>query len=891
MSQGVQKIIKKLDGIASKHARFGLNLDHKYIRRRREETCSRPDTEIIGRDADLETIVGMLLNPVVQRDVSFTTIVGMGGLGKTALAQLVFKHEKIIKEFPLRLWTCVSDHDHSNLDVKTILAQIIESATGQKYNKFSLVVVVNRLQEVLAQGRFLIVLDDLWSESRDEWRKLVGHLVGCGSGCQVLVTTRSKETAKIVGNGLSYELKGLSFENSWHLFQMMAFEQVSSNCDVDLVKIGQDIVKKCANVPLAIRVIGALLYGQEKSKWVSIQESGLANLRDEKNGILPIIKLSYHNLESPLKSCFSYCSLYPKDFEIKKELLISLWIAQGYVVPLEKGQSIEEASEEYFSILLQRCFFQDVRKDESGEIVSFKLHDLIHDVAFEVAKKEICPASSFTGDVDKVVRHASLIRKQYASYSFTKSHIRTYLHIDKSYINSCAKETLVSILTNYKCLRTLDLSYLGIKTLPASIGKLIHLRYLDISGNPYMEELPNSIKKLYNLQSLNLNFCGRLKALPKDFSKLVNLRVLKLLGCDSLTCMPLGMGKLTDLYNLTKFVVGERNSSLKQHVELGGLKPLTKLRGSIVIDIYFSNCSVCVKDDTMREGGYIRDKEHLDKVRFECNHEGNNEGAADHEEKMLGYLQPHANLKELELVEYRGARLPRWGRNDTLATCLPNLAQLLLYDCSEIQCLPLLQKLYHLERLALVDLKKLEYVECQPATGSHEEDLQFLPCLEQLRLLNLPKLKAWCRRSMERVGGDDRSGSSEEPHQSSILLSQVKILKIEKCPELTSLLHCPKVETLQLHGFNERLQILKNHTSCLNLKEVETDNLAWLHSSLPMESFRSLTDLKLIYDKNVKSLTEFEQVFRACSSSLRSLNIGLCPKCLDQKNCIFGLDI
>ncbi|XP_074293583.1 putative disease resistance protein RGA4 [Silene latifolia] len=163
MSQGVKKIMHKLDSISSKHNKFGLNLDHGPIRSRREETCSFSDTEIIGRAEDVENIVGIMLDTEIRRDVSVLAIVGLGGLGKTALAQLVYNHENITQAFTLRLWACVSDHDQSKLDVKTILAQILESATGEKHDKYSMEVVVGRVREVLASGRFLIVLDDLWT--------------------------------------------------------------------------------------------------------------------------------------------------------------------------------------------------------------------------------------------------------------------------------------------------------------------------------------------------------------------------------------------------------------------------------------------------------------------------------------------------------------------------------------------------------------------------------------------------------------------------------------------------------------------------------------------------------------------------------------------------------
>lgn len=69
--------------------------------------------------------------------------------------------------------------------------------------------------------------------------------------------------------------------------------------------------------------------------------------------------------------------------------LVSLWMAQEYIVPLERGQSIEEAGEEHFLILVRRCFFQDIRKDAYGNIESVKIHDLMHDVAQEIGREEL----------------------------------------------------------------------------------------------------------------------------------------------------------------------------------------------------------------------------------------------------------------------------------------------------------------------------------------------------------------------------------------------------------------------------------------------------------------------------------------------------------------------
>ena len=121
--------------------------------------------------------------------------------------------------------------------------------------------------------------------------------------------------------------------------------------------------------------------------------------------VIPILKLSYYHLFPSLKSCFTYCALFPKDFRIQKGKLISLWMAHGYVKPFDEGQIIEEVAEEYFQILVRRCFFQDFKRRGNGEILSFKIHDLMHDMAQQASGKEIFVANSATIDLDQRTRH------------------------------------------------------------------------------------------------------------------------------------------------------------------------------------------------------------------------------------------------------------------------------------------------------------------------------------------------------------------------------------------------------------------------------------------------------------------------------------------------------
>ncbi|XP_074319607.1 disease resistance protein RGA2-like [Silene latifolia] len=773
MSKSVKKIRMKLDAIAVNYGKFGFKIDYEPLTVRREETCSYVnESDIIGRDADVRKLLDMLVPSDGNHNVcNFVSIVGIGGLGKTALAQLVYNDPSVKAAFSLRMWACVNDQDQNQLGVKENLIKILRSAVGDnRCDGYSLDQVQCQLRQQLAENKYLLVLDDVWTEDREEWLKLERFIKGGKKGSWVIVTTRSMETARIVGNGLIYRLEGLSCDYSWRLFQMMAFEQ--ANPTEDFVEFGREIVESCANVPLAIRVVGSLLYGQNMSKWRLFQQKGLAYIPGDKNGITSILKLSYHHLKSPLKSCFSYCAIFPKDYVIDKEMILSLWMAQGYIVPFCDGQSIADAAEECFLILLRRCFFQDVKRNVYGEIVSFKMHDLMHDIAQDVAGKEICEVlSNPTGLDDERVRHLSIVERNFRKKFSAMTHIRSCLRVEWE-----DKELLMGlILTKCLRLRSLDLSFLQLEILPESIGNLLHLRYLNLSCNHKLKRLPKSITKLHNLLTLKLADCSELIELPKDLRKLHKLHILDISGCYSLKYLPLGVSKLSYLHTLSRYTVGFTNLSVKECFDqLEDLKTtLTKLKGSLEIDIQVPNNATYVKEDD-RGGAYIQSKEHLTCIELAFKHDEDSYESVEYEEALLEELQPHSKLMGLTVKGFRGVRLPSWARGDNLTSNLPNLVTLEIVSCEELECLLELGRMCHLKNLELVDLPKLEYVE----NGYSERELSLFPCLEYVRLQRLPKLEALSRGS--NVINED--GFGFELRQ---LWPQLKDMVIVECPKMS----------------------------------------------------------------------------------------------------------
>uniref|UniRef100_A0A2N9FAT9 Rx N-terminal domain-containing protein n=1 Tax=Fagus sylvatica TaxID=28930 RepID=A0A2N9FAT9_FAGSY len=88
----------------------GRSLETPVVIRGRGQTHSYvPEEEVIGREKDKEAIIDLLLDFDLEENVSFISIVGIGGLGKTTLAQYVYNDEKVKTYFELKMWVCVSD--------------------------------------------------------------------------------------------------------------------------------------------------------------------------------------------------------------------------------------------------------------------------------------------------------------------------------------------------------------------------------------------------------------------------------------------------------------------------------------------------------------------------------------------------------------------------------------------------------------------------------------------------------------------------------------------------------------------------------------------------------------------------------------------------------------
>ncbi|KAJ0613104.1 putative virus X resistance protein-like, coiled-coil [Helianthus annuus] len=805
----VKAIRTKLDDIASR--RFELNLisnDTSHVDvgvegempNRETSSLILDSSKILGRDEEVEMVTRTICNKDIGKyengEIRVYGIWGMGGMGKTTLAQLVYNHTSVDQYFDLRCWVYVSE----NFQVNEIIKKIIESVDKSGCTLTQLDTLQEDLQNKLRGRKFLIVLDDVWAEENEEgkWKTLSGTL-SCGAeGSIVVMTTRSERTSRMIAkvDELQHELGCLSEEKSWLLFKKHAFAQGRVGDDErKLEPIGREIVVKCNGLPLAVKTLGSLMWSKSSSNdWQRVKDSNIWNLQE--NNVLPALKLSYDNLVPHLKRCFSYFCLFPKGHELKKEELILLWVANGFIPPREETDNLYVIGEENFNCLVWKSLFQ---VDDYGRC---KMHDLVHDMARHVMKHDclvIEPACNEVKIPDEVLHLSSSCPDEKLILSSEDLGKLTSLRSIFMFGHGEDVEGCISQLFNHMYVRVLHLADTTLWTLPESICKLKHLRYLNLS-NSWIGVLPDSIMYLQNLQVLILRYCRILRKLPESICKLrylkyltlsfsgievlpdglkdmISLQRLDINRCRSLRHLPCGIEKLTSLRMLPQFPVGkERGAKIR---ELGDLN---LLEGKLVIEglknveglseaksanlICKTNLSILVLD--WADSGAIM-------------------------EEVLEGLEPNPSLEILKMYKYMGKTIsPSWMDN------LRNLVEIVFSYCKNCERLPPLGRLPSLRVIKLWDMDSLKCFHDDDINMSADNTDMFI-CLQRLEI-------SWCG---ELISLPDN-------------LPKLEDLELLKCEKLISLpCKLPSIRKMKFESCDGLLSLPDKIESFKDLKRIE----------------------------------------------------------------------
>ncbi|CAL5331129.1 unnamed protein product [Camellia sinensis] len=815
------------------------------------KTWQRPDStslcdepRIYGREYDQRKIIELLVrgDESSHNNIGVIPIVGMGGIGKTTLAQMVYNDETVQKHFDLKAWVCVSDE----FNIMRITKAILESVTSQTFSFNNLDQVQVQLKQALAGKKFLIVLDDVWNKKYSDWNVLKKPFNDGAQGSKVVVTTRDREVAGMMTTVELHEVNILSKEDCWSLFAQHAFANTCIDANPKLVSIGKEIVEKCKGLPLAARTLGGLLRSKVRDEeWINVLRSKIWDLPHTKSDILPALRLSYHDLPSHLKQCFAYCSIIPNDYEFEEEELVLLWMAEGFIQQ-QRDKQMEDVGGEYFRELLSRSFFQPSSIAKGSKFV---MHDLINDLAQVIARDTCFRLDDKLKDQEqyrnlKKARHSSYMQETYEGMKkfeiFDKAmHLRTFLPFCSNHrcTSFLASNVPLNVFPKLKRLRVLNMSRYCITEVPNSVGDLKHLRYLNLSHTP-IEELPESLGSLYNVQTLMLRECTRLKKLPTNLGNLIDLRHLDTTNAHSLKEMPLGIGKLASLQTLSNFIVTKSNG--QQLRELGNL---IYLRGRLCL----SGLQNVVVPLDAREANLI-DKEGLDVLSMEWSVNSDDSRDGRVETEVLDMLQPHKDLKELHIKGYLGIGFPNW-IGDLLFS---NMADLSLDNCGNCVSLPPLGQLPSLKKLYIKGMSVLKHVDHE-FYGQRQGSAKPFQLLETLSFKDMPEWEYWYTFE------DDKE---VEP------FTHVSELSIENCPKLVGMLpsYLPCLNNLKIKKCPQLLVEVS--------KVVHPSLTSIAMNDVPLTSLQAVLEMRSMVDDELISANAKSKH----PSSITSLSIGMIKK-------------
>ncbi|KAJ0096835.1 hypothetical protein Patl1_29030 [Pistacia atlantica] len=496
-------------------------------------------TQVVGLEGDTRKIKDWLIE--AEEGILAIGVVGMGGLGKTTIAQMVFNDREMENRFERRMWVSVSQTFTQEQIMRSMLRTLGDASVGDDGGE-----LLRKISLYLSGKRYLLVMDDVWSENTDWWQRIREGLPK-GKGSSIIITTRNEKVAQRMGvkEEKVHRPRFLSSDDSWLLFRKIAFAATGGECMYPLLQdVGREIVEKCQGLPLAIKAVGGMMLYKAPTypEWRRTANNFLDELSENDGSVMASLQLSYDELPSYLKSCFpQFLSLSRGLCHYKRA--ISPLVDWGGICPCEK------------------C--------------TCKIHDMVRDLVIKAAEED-----AFFRSNGMSCRHLGIKSEMQKKQLIGNSKLRALLSTTKSAeVNNIAS----SIATKFsECcyLRVLDLSRsifeMPLKGLLNQIGSLQHLTCLSLSNTHPLIQLPPSLEKLNNLQILDVSYCQNLKMLPPYIVSFKKLRVLDVSHCGSLEYVPKGLGKLSNLEVLLGFRPARSNQL--EGCRISELRNLTRLR-------------------------------------------------------------------------------------------------------------------------------------------------------------------------------------------------------------------------------------------------------------------------------------------------------------------------
>ncbi|XP_006385250.3 disease resistance protein RUN1 isoform X2 [Populus trichocarpa] len=532
---------------------------------------------LVGMDRLAHNIFDFL--STATDDVRIVGVHGMPGIGKTTIAQVVFN--QLCHGFEGSCF--LSDINERSKQVNGLVPfqkQLLHDILKQDVANFD---CVDRgkvlIKERLRRKRVLVVADDM--AHPDQLNALMGDRSWFGPRSRLIITTRYSSLLREADQ--TYQIKELEPDEALQLFSWHAFKDTKPA--EDYIELSKKAVDYCGGLPLALEVIGALLYGKEKHRW----ESEIDNLsRIPESNIQGKLLISFDALDGELRNAFLDIACFFIDVE--KEYVAKLLGARCRYNPEVVLETLRERS-------LVKVF---------GDMVT--MHDLLRDMGREVVckaspkepgkrtriwnQKDAWNVLEQQKGTDVVEGLALDVRaseaKSLSTGSFAKMKRLNLLQINGAHLTGSFK--LLSKELMWICwlqcpskyfpsdftldnLVVLDMQYSNLKELWKGKKILNRLKIINLSHSQHLIKTPNlhsssleklilkgcsslvdvhqSIGNLTSLVFLNLEGCWSLKILPKSIGNVKSLETLNISGCSQLEKLPEHMG---DMESLTKLL-------------------------------------------------------------------------------------------------------------------------------------------------------------------------------------------------------------------------------------------------------------------------------------------------------------------------------------------------
>jgi hypothetical protein len=362
MNNEMKNTRKKSRQMTDQHQNFNLmtcskynELEFAYVR---ETSWNVGEQLIVGRKDKKNELVDSLLKGMTPKIITILPIYGIGGIGKTTFAELIYNDTKF--KYYSQVWVHVSPRFDLNKIGNSIISQLSE--TGSQANERE--TISSCLTELLSGKKILIVLDDLWEDNQFQLEDLKAMLnLGDSMNIIVLVTTRSERVAGIICTNIEpYKIEPLTDDMCWEIIKQKSGFDARDNKESELEDLGKEIALKCRGVALAAQSLGFMLQNMKFDQWSKVKDNDIWNESISQDASLPnhvlaSLKLSYSFMHPHLKPCFTYCAIFPKGHKIDKDELIHQWISLGFIEPTKMHSTIQ-LCEKYIEQLKGLSFIQ-----------------------------------------------------------------------------------------------------------------------------------------------------------------------------------------------------------------------------------------------------------------------------------------------------------------------------------------------------------------------------------------------------------------------------------------------------------------------------------------------------------------------------------------------------